>query len=221
MLNRRKKKTIVRSTLVAAIALGLFFIPKWTRSDKSADWGTLSVIETESESEEETNVAEETAEVSTEDLQAEVTTVESSTASTTTPASTAPASAPAPTAPTATAPAPIVWGTGSVEETESEASGPVVVSDETPDASELPPVKEIPEDEETTVAATEPAQVVVEQPGESSETAPAATEPATEPTEHMHLEVQQGNYLFIYCSDVTEAYAEGFTVYRPWEDRPY
>lgn len=222
-MNKRQKIKVTRIALVAAIALGLFFIPKVTKSgNKVGDNADIisNTTVTESESEEETKAVEETAEISSEDLQAEVTTVESPTANAEPAATPAPAATPTPTTPAATAPAPIVWGTGSVEETESAVSGPVV-SDETPDASELPPIKEIPEDAETIVAAPEPAQVVVEQPSESSEAAPAETESATAPTEHQHLEVQQGNYLFVYCSEVTEAYADGFTVYRPWEDRPY
>ena len=220
-MNKRQKIKVTRIALVAAIALGMIFIPKLMKRESATAFApTVIETEVETESEEETEVVEETAEVSTEDLQ-ENTDVAVSPVADVTPATPVPATTvPATYAPVATAPAPIVWGTGETEAVSTEASDPVV-SDETPDPSELPPIKEIPEDEETTVAATETSQVVVEQPGESSETVPAETEPATAPTEHMHLEVQQGNYLFVYCSEVTEAYADGFTVYRPWEDRPY
>ena len=220
MLNKRQKRTVARGCLVA-FALGMIFVPKWAKQngEENKKAHQPMMAETEIESLEETETVEETAEVSTEDLQTITTTVESPTVNVTTPAPAT--SAPAPAAPQETAPAPIVWGTGEIEAVSTEGSGPMVVSDETTDASELPPIKEIPEDTETTAAVTEPAPVVIEQPGESPETASATTEPETPSAEHLHMEVQQGNYLFIYCTDVTEAYAEGFTVYRPWEDRPY
>ena len=221
MLNKRQKSTVVKGCL-AAFALGMIFIPKWTKQndEEYKNAHRFMEVETEAESFEETEAVEETAEISTEDLQAEADAVASTIANATTPAATTSAPTTSYAAPVATAPAPIVWGTSEVTETSSEASGPVV-SDETPDVSELPPIKEIPEDTETTATATEPAHVVIEQPGESSVAAPVATEPETNLAEHLHMEVQQGNYLMVYCTDVKEAYVDGFTIYRPWEDRPY
>ena len=225
MMNKRKKQYVVRGCLVA-FALGVIFIPRWAKQNSEENKAHRSMIaETEVESFEETEVVEETASVSTEDLQTETDAV-ASTITNVAPAASAPAptatgiAVPATPAPAETAPTSIVWGTGETEAVSTEASGPVV-SDETPDASELPPIKDVPEDTETTAAATEANQVVIEQPGESSETAPAETEPETAPTKHQHLEVQQGNYLMIYCTDVTKPYSDGFTIYRPWEDRPY